>query len=59
LAYDDVIQYPYIDERQRGLQLLGQHTIRARRLGDAEGCWCAKITAAAFNSSTRCTTTRG
>lgn len=32
-----MIQYPYIDERQRGLQLLGQHTIRARRLGDARG----------------------
>ena len=59
LADDDVVQYPHIDERQRGLQLLGQHAIRAGRLGDAEGCWWAKTTAAAFNSSTRCTTTRG
>lgn len=35
LADDDVVQYPHIDERQRGLQLLGQHAIRAGRLGDA------------------------
>ncbi len=29
LADDDVIQYPHIDERECGLQLLGQHAIRA------------------------------
>ncbi len=32
-----MVQYPHIDERQRGLQLLGQHAIRAGRLGDARG----------------------
>ncbi|CAB3940727.1 hypothetical protein LMG6000_06634 [Achromobacter insolitus] len=37
LADDDVVQYPHIDECQRSLQLLGQHAIRAGRLGDTRG----------------------